>query len=401
MIQNRTYPRMEKKLIYIKIFFLASQAAWGAYSPVPKIRVRIAKEQKSVLITGQNLLRRNLVDTGGGSKLFPGHKSIKYNCQRLGYHYKEKRKPVLLASLAGSNSLLTLQTNTYKGELLIMTSPMQDSCDVVLETDLELYISQLLTKEMNKEWPIEVLKAQAIAARTYAYHKMESKQVNRKMGYEVHYDLENSEKHQVTGDYLDRNEKTDRAAKATKGYILLTKKGNLTPIFFHAKCGGRTFLPNTIWTNRVEGYQSVPCPYCDLRGTPPWKALISTKKLNSFLNWASKKNHVKGVVENSKDQLPYIAPDRVANRKLRIYRDGQPYLVAKSLFRKYFGRFKISSNNFMIKKLNETQYTVAGKGLGHGVGMCQIGALDLARKGWGFKRILTHYFPGHKLRKVY
>jgi len=394
---------MGKRALFISIVFLFSMSVQAAFRSNHKIRVRVAKGQKSVLITGTDLKRINLINKK--IKIFKGIKSIKYNCSRLGRFKGNGRKPVLLASLAAADNIISHDYSVYKGEILVMTSPTQDSCDVVLETDIDLYISQLLSKEMNKVWPLEALKAQAVAARTYAYHKIESKQVNRKMGFNTYYDLESSEKHQVTGDYTERNKKTDTAAKLTSGYVLLTKKGNLTPIFFHAKCGGRTFKPNNIWEHKVEGYVGVKCPYCNGHGKPSWQTVITTKSLNKFINWASKKHYVKGVIENSNDSNPFIAPDRAKNLKLRIYRDGLPYLVSKSLFRKYFGRFKISSNNFVIKRMVDSakrnKYIIKGKGLGHGVGMCQLGALDLAKRGWDYKKILAHYFPGHKLKKIY
>lgn len=400
--RTRTYPRMEIRVLLLLLPFLFPDVAWAAFGKAPKVRVRVAHRLKNVLISGIDLQRKNLIDKK--TKLFKGNKSIRYNCHRLGFSARLDKSPVLLASLAGADNLIAHEQSVYKGDLHIITSTKQDSCDVILEIDIDLYISQLLSKEMNKEWPLEALKAQAIAARTYAYHKMASKQVNRQKGFETHYDLESSEKHQVGGDYSERNSRTDRAAIETKGYILTTKKGNLTAIFFHAKCGGKTIRPDLAWKYKVEGYQGVKCPYCETHGMRPWQAKISVSRLNDFLNWSGEKKHIIGMSNNSHDKskdLPMIAPDRESHSLLRMYRDGRAYLVAKSLLRKYFGRFKISSNNFLIHKTSKAEYTIYGKGLGHGVGMCQLGALDMAQRGWGFKKILAHYFPGHKLKKIY
>ena len=56
---------------------------------------------------------------------------------------------------------------------------------------------------MNAVWPLEALKAQAVAARSYAYHKIVTQQVSRTKGFKTYYDLENSEKHQVNGSFFD------------------------------------------------------------------------------------------------------------------------------------------------------------------------------------------------------
>ena len=77
-------------------------------------------------------------------------------------------------------------------------------------------------------------------------------------------------------------------------------------------------------------------------------------------------------------------------------------VIKKPLFRRYFGRFVFPSNNFEMNWDNKkNSFVVSGSGLGHGVGMCQLGALDMAKKGWSYRKILTHYFPGHKLEKAY
>ena len=54
-----------------------------------------------------------------------------------------------------------------------------------------------------------------------------------------------------------------------------------------------------------------------------------------------------------------------------------------------------------MKNNKKAYFKIEGAGLGHGVGMCQLGALDLAQRGWDYKRILAHYFPYHTLKKVY
>ena len=59
------------------------------------------------------------------------------------------------------------------------------------------------------------------------------------------------------------------------------------------------------------------------------------------------------------------------------------------------------SETHVLEALEKNVIKILGQGNGHGVGMCQIGALDLAKKGMDFKKILKHYFPDHKIKKIF
>src|SRR5690606_26776420 len=108
-----------------------------------------------------------------------------------------------------------------------LTNPGKESCDLVNSISLENYISTLLSKEMNGTWPVEALKAQAVAARTYAFER-----VKRGAGMELNeklYHLESSEKDQVSGSFMDITEKTVLATRETNGEILVGPSGKVAP----------------------------------------------------------------------------------------------------------------------------------------------------------------------------
>jgi stage II sporulation protein D len=363
---------------------------------VPKVRVRVGKSLKKVHVSGTDLFRK--LHTINNSKSYAGRKRIKFNCDSIA---KQKNsKPLLLASLESPTGLISLDKDKYRGLIHVVTSPSSKSCDVVNETNIENYISSLLSKEMNAVWPLEALKAQAIAARSYAIHKMETKQVSKILGHEAYYDLESSEKHQVGGTYFDSTYRTFQATMTTKGEVLVSQKGNMTPVFFHAKCGGRTLRPEQVWTNKVESYQGVKCPFCDNHGKKKWKGRVNLKRLYKFLKWAKSKNLIKTKTDFKKKKLLRIVPDKISRFNIRAYWGNESFMIAKSHFRRYFGRVIVPSNHFMLS-MNRKGVNFNGKGLGHGVGMCQLGTLNLAKKGWSYKQILAHYFPSHSLKKLY
>lgn len=376
---------------------------------IPKIKVKIGSTIKTIFISGTDLRRTNHISNR--SKKYGGSKSIKYNCD----FYSKKRiqsviknKPILLASLNSQTGLIAVKSDKekkvkrYRGKLHLITSPRGDSCDIVNEVSIENYISTLLSKEMNGGWPIEALKAQAIAARTYAIHKMKHSGVSKQLGFKAYYDLESSEKHQVSGEFFDITPSTLKATSKTIGKVLYSKSGLLTPIFFHARCGGQTLLPNHVWQNKVSGYNKVKCVSCEKSIKGRWKKNISLKRFIKFLTWAEEKKYISPIkTAYEKLEFRFIA-DKRTNTFLRLYLGDQLITLKKPLLRRYFGRVLFPSNYFSMNyDKRKGIFPVTGKGLGHGVGMCQIGALALAKKGWSYKKILAHYFPGHKLKKIY
>jgi stage II sporulation protein D len=364
---------------------------------VPVISVRIGKSLKNILVTGLDLKRHLYFNND--VKKYSGKKTVRFNCQTFNSLNREKNRPILLATLESSTGLLSFENEKFQGIFKVVTSPHGDSCDIINEVPMETYISTLLTKEMNPKWPIEALKAQAVAARTYALHKMKTQQVTKELGNEAFYDLESSEKHQVGGNFFDVTASTSAASLTTKGEVLLTEKGEVHPIFFHSKCGGRTLRPDQVWKNKEEGYRSVNCPFCHNIGPKDWSNVITFSRMKDFINWA----HDKGYI--SRDLITHfssivIVPDELDKFAVNFYINDRPLIIEKALLRNYFGRVIFPSNNFVLK-IEGDSFVVNGEGLGHGVGLCQMGAYALAMQGWSYKKILNHYFPNHQLKKLY
>ena len=179
----------------------------------------------------------------------------------------------------------------------------------------------------------------------------------------------------------------------------------LTPAFYHAKCGGQTFAPRHIWEYPVPGYGRVACGGCNGRGGDSrWKHRIGRDRWERFLSWLHRKKIIgsKRILSSRSSGIVQMAPDKASRHTLRVYVGEDVFLVKKSLFRRYFGRARIPSNYFRARwDAGKKEVVLSGDGLGHGVGLCQIGALGLAGKKWTFKKILSHYFPSHRLTKIY
>lgn len=384
----------------LRILFITFTVLLGTLKSVsasPVVSVRIGKSLKAINVTGMDL-KRHLIFSDD-VKSYSGKKTVKFNCETFTSLNKQRNKPILLATLESSTGLLSYGKTKYQGMFKVVTSPRGDSCDIINEIPMDDYISSLLTKEMNSKWPAEALKAQAVAARTYALHKMQSQQVSKELGSEAFYDLESSEKHQVSGAFFDSTETTINASNSTKGEVLLTGDGHLRPIFFHAKCGGRTLRPDQVWHNKESSYQSVNCPFCHNIGPKGWTKVIGLDRIKTFFKWANDNKVLQEKLYGDFNSI-VLVPDNIDRFTVNFYINDRPYIVEKAALRRYFGNIVFPSNSFALE-MRGGGFMINGEGLGHNVGLCQMGAFALAKQGWSYKKILSHYFPDHVLKKMY
>ena len=387
------------KWIFLSLFLFAFSDARATRGPI--IRVRIGKALSTLIFSGQDLIAASPVIMGLQNK--PGHRVLQFNCRGHELTKKSGDAPTLLASLSSSSGVVTWEKAPYLGNLDLLVSGQGDACDLVNSLPLDSYISSLLAKEMNAGWPIQALKAQAIAARTYALFQMDGNEAGKNPD-KLFFDLENSEKYQVNGSLMDTTSNTWKAAMETSGEILSTVSGKIVPIFFHAQCGGRTFVPGQIWGNSVEGYRNVVCPFCQGMGKDKgqWKKEIFSAEFMSAL-WKLRRQG-KAILSQGTmfgtGSAPHIFPHQRLDPTIKIYLQDQVYEFKKSDLRNVLGRNILPSHFFKIDQVG-TKYVIEGMGDGHGVGMCQLGALTMARQGKSYREILHTYFPDLKLQKIY
>lgn len=359
-----------------------------AHGSVPSLKVLIGKSLKNVVVEGTDL--RKTIHTQKRSLQYQGRKTIAFNCDPSLSKVKVAypKSPLLVASLSSPTGLVSWGTKKYQGELHLVTNPVNESCDLINHIPMEDYITTLLAKEMNGTWPVEALKAQAVAARTYAYDRLK--------GEDKLFHIESSEKDQVSGSFMDITRNTLKASRDTEGEVLVGPSGRISPVFFHSKCGGRTLRPDQVWGGIEEGYRSVDCPFCQKTGMKNWDHKIKNRTLNSMVDKVLNKYYS----DKISDSAIKLMPDSPENSELRLYAGERLHIIKKSYLRSLFGRNILPSNNFVMTQKGDV-FHVEGKGYGHGVGMCQLGALELAKRGYNYRQILSHYFPRHKMKKIY
>lgn len=121
--------------------------------------------------------------------------------------------------------------------------------------------------------------------------------------------------------------------------------------------------------------------------------------MKDFFRWASEKKVIQEKME-SKFSSVIMVPDNIDKFTVNFYINDRPFIIEKAALRRYFGNVLFPSNSFSLE-VKYGNFTVYGEGLGHGVGLCQMGAFAMAQRGWSYKKILSHYFPDHVLKKMY
>lgn len=281
------------------------------------------------------------------------------------------------------DALVYIGRRSFRGNIdIIRTEDLK--LLVINHLDLEDYLKGVLYHEVSHWWPMETLRAQAIAARTYAvYQKSRSERRD--------FDLTNDIYSQVYGGRGSEKVRTNRAVDSTRGEALFFNN-EIFPTYYHATCGGRTENASNLWNIDLPPLKGVKCNFCKFSPHYKWKYSISLEDIEEPLRSSGYKiEGLKKIKIQGKD-----ASGRIEKLKLIAKRD---ILIPAKDFRLIIGPNHIRSTNFTIKMKND-HLTFYGCGWGHGVGMCQWGAFFLGLKRYRAKDILRYYYPGTRIKKI-
>jgi len=251
---------------------------------------------------------------------------------------------------------------------------------IVNHVELDQYLYGVLYHEVSPKWPLQVLKAQAIAARTYAIY-----QHLHNAGRE--FDVTADTASQVYGGRTSEKRKTNRAVNETRG-LVLTYRGELFPAYYHATCAGRTEAAKELWQTDLPPLAGgVQCPYCTASPHYTWRANLDSDKLGRLL--AAAGSHVGDVV--AIEPVAYTPSGRL--KQVRVRGSVSAVTLTGKRLRELIGANVLRSLTFTAELRHGTM-RFAGRGWGHGVGLCQWGAFGLARQGATAAQILAYYYPG-------
>jgi stage II sporulation protein D len=280
-------------------------------------------------------------------------------------------------------------SDPHIGTLILRLDPGQ-TITVVEEIGLEDYLLGVLPHEMDPDWPLEALKAQAVVARSFAYSNLGR---FKKEGFDLTADTRT----QVYRGLTDVNENVRSAVRQTRGEVL-GWHGQLLRTYFHACCGGHTENAAEVWGGDPK---STPKP---LRGVEDkWCATAPPMHWTAYFAW---QDLMEAFAE--KENLPGpLKSLRIGRRDVAGYvtdfvaRAGNRDVAVKAAdVRLLLGAGELKSTRLVRLSVKKKGVEFIGAGSGHGVGLCQWGARRQAEKGRSYEKILGFYFPGADLSVV-
>ncbi|MDD5066016.1 MAG: SpoIID/LytB domain-containing protein [bacterium] len=292
---------------------------------------------------------------------------------------KKSRSDQAAFEFQNQGGTFSIGSHQYKGHLRILFT---DKASLVNIINIEDYIIGVLPNEISPAWPLEVIKAQAVAARTFAEYFIRKSQSNP-------YDLTDNTFSQVYKGIMPEKESFCKAMEETKDEILVFQDEPIQA-FFHSTCGGHTEDALKVWGKHLAYLTGVPCSYCRDSIHYSWEARFSEAELLDKL---------KGY---GLERIRNIVPEKMSSSgrwvSVKIMGLRKSIILPGNNFRILLGIEKLKSTKFRITKERDG-FLIKGKGWGHGAGLCQWGAKTMAEKGYKYYQILRYYYRGTKIKK--
>jgi stage II sporulation protein D len=367
---SNSISQLGKQVIQLAVF-LCFMAIAPSQAQAYQLRVAIAQKIPEVKI-GTSTIAIVRDETGKNIGELPPSKGIvaKVNGEKVVVGDSEVTQLFVEPQNGG---YVWINDRWYRGKVQVLAVNGQlTAIDIV---NIEHYLYSVLGAEMSATFPAEALKAQAVAARTYALYRSQS--ARKKL-----FDVDNTEASQVYKGLSTEANTTQAAVKATSGEVM-TYNGKLILAAFHSASGGHTENVEDIWSNALPYLRGVPD---DDMGTPGygWSKTFSLAQLSESLNIPN----IKAIVPDRTTQFGTVL-------SLKASGDNEQILTGD----KIRSTLKLRSLRFTITPTPEG-FIFNGLGYGHALGLSQWGAYNMAQKGVKYSSILTHYYQGASLGKV-
>ena len=323
------------------------------------------------------------------------------------------------------------ETQTFKGTLRLVVEA--DQVCAINQLSVEDYLTSVISSEMSATSSLELLKAHAVISRSWLLAQM-VKRANKRSSENGFfsfikkddelirwYDREDHTIFDVCADdHCQRYQGITRAnnphvveaIKKTVGQIL-TWQGEICDARFSKCCGGKTEEFQYCWEDIHKPYlTSVDCPYCNTKDKNIISQVLNDydQETTNFFEWTVEyKDELTAIVaENLKMDLGEIVDLVPLERgtsgrisRLKIVGTNRSFTIGKELeIRRVLSKNHLFSSAFDVEK-TANGITLHGKGWGHGVGMCQIGAAVMGENGISYDKILSHYYTGAEVKKIY
>lgn len=380
---------------------------------VPFVRVLLAESAEGLKVGSEGSFAIECL-SGGEQEIF--YSSQPATVQSVGFRLtvRNHRGDIIRQSLdevniipRGPGNRVKFNQRHYRGILRLL--PRGETVRVINIVYMEDYLRGVVPPEIGArtEYELEAVKAQAVAARTYAMAHMKQ--------YEGEpYDMKSSIMDQVYDGATGENKLANKAIDQTAGRVM-TYRDELINAYFHSTCGGRTDDIADVWDRKDIAYlksidDQAACSWSKYyTWTETFTELQLRGRIEQYLASDGRGDGLRiGPITN------LTISDRTAGgrvRKLLVRTDRDIFPFKKDRIRWVIGRTSnpdliLPSDRFDLdierdSNENIVRVTFRGQGYGHGVGMCQCGAIGHSRNGWLCDSILTHYYTAVDIKKLY
>jgi SpoIID/LytB domain protein len=311
-------------------------------------------------------------------------------------------KRLRLVSLNPYN-LVEVGGSVYRGHLEVIAGNGAELA-VVNVLGMEDYLRGVLPYEMGtvERDALEALKAQAVAARTYAMRRVLA---TPGRDFNLHSDVQDQVYKGIKAEYL----LSDRAVRETRG-MALTFRDSLANCYYHSTCGGRTASRHDVWGGDSSAYlvsrpdvDAAGDRFCRASKYSSWKQEWTRPQLAGILRRNLASANVAGAPAFSAltglEVLSRASCGRI--KVLRIDTDKGPIHVkgdkVRWALRPAEAEERILPSAWFDVKVSGDKVLAEGRAFGHGIGLCQMGAMARARAGQDFQAILQAYYAGTEI----
>lgn len=286
--------------------------------------------------------------------------------------FKRKKTTISLKLLTPKQ-----KTRQYSGDLDILYK--NKKLKLINKPPFQDYLAGVVEAESGTRAEPEYYKCQAIICRTYALKEWNK---HKKDGF----NLCDGVHCQAYKGIASANKDIRKAVSKTNGLVILDKDGQLISALFSANCGGQTNNSEDVWSTQVSYLRSRKDTYCTDQRQAHWEKTINLQDFKTLL----KKNNIDLPAKMPIDSFAF----KQANR-LKHYTINQQQIKLTTI--RY--ALHLRSTFFEIEPMNN-RLLFHGRGYGHGVGMCQEGAMNMAKKGKRYDDIIKYYYKDVKIRPV-
>lgn len=308
--------------------------------------------------------------------------------------------------------LIRIEGRPYRGEALLLARPggRITAANVVA---IEDYLLGVVPREIGRRPVAEMdaMKAQAVAARTYAIGNLGGRNTRG-------FDFFATVLDQVYGGVMDEDSLVSRAVRETRGEIV-TFEGRPILAYYSSTCGGQTAAIEESWpwreplrylrsvSDRIPGTDSA---YCATSSRYSWSATWTRPQLLEVLGQTLRTFAAGAPPVRRVEDAQLVGVNGSERATVRIAVDGRAYTLRADSIRWVLrpppGTAILNSSKLRRVDARSTDgemasLTIDGGGWGHGIGMCQVGAMGRARAGQSYHQILRTYYTGTEIRRLY